>query len=43
VTPAKQSSAFDRLLLAQGISEPLHLLTSNHRLTQYAGDVVIAV
>jgi PIN domain nuclease of toxin-antitoxin system len=40
---ASHPDPFDRLLLAQAISEPLHLLTSDHRLTQYAGDVVIAV
>ena len=34
---------FDRLLLAQAICEPLHLLTSDDRLAQYGGGLVIAV
>jgi PIN domain nuclease of toxin-antitoxin system len=33
---------FDRLLLAQAASEPLHLLTSDDRLAQYS-DLVITV
>ncbi|HLH95553.1 MAG TPA: type II toxin-antitoxin system VapC family toxin [Xanthobacteraceae bacterium] len=32
---------FDRLLLAQAICEPLHLLTSDARLAQYNRDLVI--
>ena len=34
---------FDRLLLAQAICEPLHLLTRDDRLAQYGGGLVIAV
>jgi PIN domain nuclease of toxin-antitoxin system len=34
---------FDRLLLAQAICEPLHLLTSDARLAQYSRELVIAV
>jgi len=34
---------FDRLLLAQAVCEPLHLLTSDRRLAQYAEGLVIAV
>ena len=34
---------FDRLLLAQAICEPLHLLTSDDRLAQYGRDLVITV
>jgi PIN domain nuclease of toxin-antitoxin system len=34
---------FDRLLLAQAICEPLHLLTSDDRLAQYGRGLVIAV
>ena len=32
---------FDRLLLAQAVCEPLHLLTSDERLAQYGGELVI--
>jgi PIN domain nuclease of toxin-antitoxin system len=32
---------FDRLLLAQAICEPLHLLTGDERLAQYGGELVI--
>ena len=34
---------FDRLLLAQAICEPLHLLTSDQRLAQYSTELVITV
>jgi PIN domain nuclease of toxin-antitoxin system len=34
---------FDRLLLAQAMCEPLHFLTSDHRLAQYSRDLVIEV
>jgi len=34
---------FDRLLLAQAICEPLHLLTSDERLAQYSSELVITV
>jgi len=34
---------FDRLLLAQAICEPLHLLTSDDRLAQYGGGLVIGI
>jgi PIN domain nuclease of toxin-antitoxin system len=34
---------FDRLLLAQAICEPLHLLTSDQHLAQYAEGLVIEV
>jgi PIN domain nuclease of toxin-antitoxin system len=32
---------FDRLLLAQAICEPLHLLTSDERLARYGSELVI--
>jgi PIN domain nuclease of toxin-antitoxin system len=32
---------FDRLLLAQAVCEPLHLLTTDERLAQYSGELVI--
>jgi PIN domain nuclease of toxin-antitoxin system len=34
---------FDRLLLAQALCEPLHLLTNDHELAQYGGGLVIEV
>jgi PIN domain nuclease of toxin-antitoxin system len=34
---------FDRLLLAQAVCEPLHLLTSDQRLAQYFPSLVVAV
>jgi PIN domain nuclease of toxin-antitoxin system len=34
---------FDRLLLAQAVCEPLHLLTSDEQLAQYASELVITV
>jgi PIN domain nuclease of toxin-antitoxin system len=34
---------FDRLLLAQAMCEPLHLLTSDHGLAQYSRELVIEV
>ena len=34
---------FDRLLLAQAVCEPLHLLTSDERLAQYSSELVITV
>ena len=34
---------FDRLLLAQAVCEPLHLLTSDERLAQYSSELVIKV
>jgi PIN domain nuclease of toxin-antitoxin system len=34
---------FDRLLLAQAFCEPLHLLTTDERLAQYGGELVITV
>jgi PIN domain nuclease of toxin-antitoxin system len=34
---------FDRLLLAQAVCEPLHLLTSDQRLAQYSRELVITV
>jgi PIN domain nuclease of toxin-antitoxin system len=34
---------FDRLLLAQAVCEPLHLLTSDERLAQYDTELVITV
>jgi PIN domain nuclease of toxin-antitoxin system len=40
---AAHPDPFDRLLLAQAVCEPLHLLTSDQRLAQYGGDLVIAV
>jgi PIN domain nuclease of toxin-antitoxin system len=32
---------FDRLLLAQAVCEPLHLLTRDERLAKYGGELVI--
>jgi len=40
---AFHSDPFDRLLLAQAICEPLHLLTSDQHLAQYAKGLVIEV
>ncbi len=40
---AAHPDPFDRLLLAQAVCEPLHLLTSDQRLAQYGGDLVITV
>jgi PIN domain nuclease of toxin-antitoxin system len=40
---AAHPDPFDRLLLAQAICEPLHLLTSDSRLAQYGGDLVVTV
>ena len=40
---AAHPDPFDRLLLAQAICEPLHLLTSDQRLAQYGGGLVITV
>jgi PIN domain nuclease of toxin-antitoxin system len=37
---AAHPDPFDRLLLAQAICEPLHLLTSDHQLAQYSKLVV---
>jgi PIN domain nuclease of toxin-antitoxin system len=34
---------FDRLLLAQAVCEPLHLLTSDERLAHYHSELVIKV
>jgi len=34
---------FDRLLLAQAVCEPLHLLTSDHQLAQYSPELVITI
>jgi PIN domain nuclease of toxin-antitoxin system len=40
---AAQPDPFDRLLLAQAMCEPLHLLTSDRRLAQYSRELVIEV
>jgi PIN domain nuclease of toxin-antitoxin system len=40
---ATHADPFDRLLLAQAICEPLHLLTSDGRLAQYSRELVIIV
>jgi PIN domain nuclease of toxin-antitoxin system len=40
--PLHHSDPFDRLLVAQAISEPLHLITADARLKTY-GEVVIKV
>ncbi len=40
---AAHPDPFDRLLLAQAICEPLHLLTSDERLAQYSSELVITV
>jgi PIN domain nuclease of toxin-antitoxin system len=40
---AAHPDPFDRLLLAQAMCEPLHLLTSDHRLAQYSRELVIEV
>ena len=37
--PLHHSDPFDRLLLAQSFSEPLHLLTADRRLAAYGGNV----
>jgi PIN domain nuclease of toxin-antitoxin system len=38
-----RADPFDRLLLAQAVCEPLHLLTSDERLAQYSSELVIKV
>jgi PIN domain nuclease of toxin-antitoxin system len=40
---AAHPDPFDRLLLAQAICEPLHLLTSDEKLAQYSEELVITV
>jgi PIN domain nuclease of toxin-antitoxin system len=40
--PPKHSDPFDRLLVAQALAEPLHLLTHDAQLAQY-GDTVMLV
>jgi PIN domain nuclease of toxin-antitoxin system len=40
---AAHADPFDRLLLAQAVCEPLHLLTSDDRLAQYGGELIITV
>jgi PIN domain nuclease of toxin-antitoxin system len=40
--PMHHSDPFDRLLVAQAISEPMHLLTADSRLRQYS-ELVIQV
>jgi PIN domain nuclease of toxin-antitoxin system len=40
---AAHADPFDRLLLAQAVCEPLHLLTSDGRLAQYSRELVIVV
>ena len=40
---AAHADPFDRLLLAQAACEPLHLLTSDDQLAQYARELVITV
>jgi PIN domain nuclease of toxin-antitoxin system len=40
---AAHADPFDRLLLAQAICEPLHLLTSDEKLAQYSEELVITV
>jgi len=40
---ASHADPFDRLLLAQSICEPLHLLTSDDRLARYSRELVITV
>ena len=40
---AAHADPFDRLLLAQAVCEPMHLLTSDERLAQYSSELVIIV
>jgi PIN domain nuclease of toxin-antitoxin system len=40
--PLLHTDPFDRLLIAQAMSEPLHLLTTDSRLKQYS-ELVIQV
>jgi PIN domain nuclease of toxin-antitoxin system len=40
---AAHADPFDRLLLAQAVCEPLHLLTSDERLARYSKELVITV
>ena len=40
---AGHADPFDRLLLAQAVCEPLHLLTSDEALAQYSRELVITV
>ena len=39
--PLHHTDPFDRLLLAQAFSEPLHLLTADHALAAYGGSVTV--
>ena len=39
--PLLHSDPFDRLLIAQAMSEPLHLLTTDSRLKQYSELVIL--
>ena len=38
--PLHHTDPFDRMLIAQAMSEPLHLLTADSRLAQYTGLVI---
>ncbi len=40
--PLHHTDPFDRLLIAQAISEPLHLLTADAQLKQYSELVILA-
>jgi PIN domain nuclease of toxin-antitoxin system len=40
--PMHHTDPFDRLLIAQAISEPLHLLTADAQLKQYSELVILA-
>lgn len=40
--PLHHTDPFDRLLIAQAMSEPLHLLTADARLKQYSELVILA-
>jgi|ERR1035438_3297604 PIN domain nuclease of toxin-antitoxin system len=39
--PLHHADPFDRLLIAQAMTEPLHLLTADARLTQYSPLVIL--
>ena len=41
--PMHHADPFDRLLIAQALSEPLHLLTADPKLKPYSPDLVICV
>ena len=39
--PDYHSDPFDRMLISQSLAEPLHLLTSDSKIGQYKGNVIL--